>query len=90
MDSFSSNDMKHDPGLSSALLWEIQLKWNQLLSSYSISKTQEKVRFGSGLLSLEAQCRWNMKGIKKDLHLKLSYWKMRALTYLLMVEQLSL
>jgi len=65
MDSFSSNDMKHDPGLSSALLWEIQLKWNQLLSSYSIAKTQEKVRFGSGLLSLEAQCMWNMKGIKK-------------------------
>lgn len=53
MGSFSSNDIKRDPQLSSALLWEIQLKWNQLLtSSYSISKIQEKVRFEGSALAL--------------------------------------
>lgn len=46
MNSFSSNDIKHDPRLCSALLWEIQLKRNQLLtSSCSISKIQEKLKF---------------------------------------------
>lgn len=53
MGSFSSNDITRDPQLSSALLWEIQLKWNQLLtSSYSISKIQEKIRFEGSALAL--------------------------------------